>query len=272
MAKIITTDNTRRSGKMSKKDDAIYRTRNGKTHSYTQTKNTNPASKAQNAHRKLFGKTTTLVNKIIADPEQLAEWTQRMKDHNRSLPFDQTHKQYKTVHQYIFAVIKEQLEKQEAKKRKRNPIKKALPKGFKMIIKPFAELSTTELYEILKARFAVFYMEQHCYYQDMDNVDYLATHIALQHKGRIIAYARLFQDAKPGTWHIGRMLTIDRKKGYGKLIMDQIEQEALKQGATTLLLHAQTHAIPFYEKCGFTTVGELFTEADMPHISMEKAL
>ena len=111
MAKIITTDNTRRSGKMSKKDDAIYRTRNGKTHSYTQTKNTNPASKAQNAHRKLFGKTTTLVNKIIADPEQLAEWTQRMKDHNRSLPFDQTHKQYKTVHQYIFAVIKEQLEK-----------------------------------------------------------------------------------------------------------------------------------------------------------------
>ena len=170
MAKIITTDYTLRSGKMSKKDDTIYRTRNGKMHSYTQAKNTNPASKAQNAHRKLFGKTTTLVNKIIADPEQLAEWTQRMKDHNRSFPLDLTHKQYKTVHQYIFAVIKEQLEKQEAKKRKRNPIKKALPKGFKMIIKPFAELTTTELYEILKARFTVFYMEQHCYYQNMDTV------------------------------------------------------------------------------------------------------
>lgn len=272
MAKVINLDNTLRSGKLSKKDDNVYRVRNGKQQSYTPAKNDKPASKAQTNYRKLFGKITNTVNKIIADPEQVAIWAQKMKDHNRSEPYSPTHKRYKTVHQFIFATIREQLEAQEAKKRKKKPIQKALPKGFKMIIKPFAELTTPELYEMLKARFTVFYMEQHCYYQDMDNVDYSATHIAIQHKGRIIAYARFFQDATPGIWHIGRMLTIERNKGYGKIIMSQIEQEALKQGANTIILHAQTHAIPFYENCGYTTIGEIFTEADMPHISMEKAL
>ena len=43
-------------------------------------------------------------------------------------------------------------------------------------IKPFDQLTTHELYKILRSRFLVFVMEQHCDYPDPDRVDYQATH------------------------------------------------------------------------------------------------
>ena len=42
--------------------------------------------------------------------------------------------------------------------------------------KRFDELSTTELYEILKARSEIFVMEQNIHYQDMDDVDCRSLH------------------------------------------------------------------------------------------------
>ena len=40
-----------------------------------------------------------------------------------------------------------------------------------LVVKHFNELSTSELYEILKTRFEVFDTEQECIYQDMDDKD-----------------------------------------------------------------------------------------------------
>ena len=48
--------------------------------------------------------------------------------------------------------------------------------------------------------------------------------------------------------------------------------EAKRQKAQILRLHAQTQAVPFYEHFGFHTVGEVFIEADLPHIMMEMAI
>ena len=73
-------------------------------------------------------------------------------------------------------------------------------------IKAFNDLSPADLYEILKARFNVFYLEQQIRYPDMDDVDYLATHLSLRRNGLVIAYARLFPDAEQGVLRIGRML------------------------------------------------------------------
>ena len=36
----------------------------------------------------------------------------------------------------------------------------------------FSELTTRELYEILKARAEIFVVEQNCVYQDLDDKDY----------------------------------------------------------------------------------------------------
>lgn len=68
------------------------------------------------------------------------------------------------------------------------------------------------------------------------------------------------------------MLTIERGKGLAKYIMAQIVAYAEKSGAHALRLHAQTQATPFYEKLGFHTVGDIFIEAEIPHILMEMQL
>ena len=143
-------------------------------------------------------------------------------------------------------------------------------KELQMVVKPFSELSTTELYEMLKARFIVFYSEQNCRYLDMDDIDYTATHIALFRHGQVIAYARLFQGTTSGEWLLGRMLAIERGRGFGRRIVMQAERYASSQGARTILLHAQTHAVPFYEKLGYTAFGPVFMEADIPHVAMQK--
>lgn len=272
MAKTETSDYSIRRGKMSKDSDVVYRYAYGKQQSYIPKPNTNPPSEAQTAHRKLFGKVATLVNAIMADPKQVAEWDEKLIAYHQAHPYDGTHPRYKTTRKFVFDTVKAQLTEQAAKRRKRTPLQKALPKGLRTHVKPFSELSTTELYELLKARFVVFYMEQHCYYQDMDDIDYNAIHIALHRKGRVIAYARLYADAESGVWHVGRMLTIERGRGFGKYILEKAEQEARRLGAAALVMHAQTHAVSFYEACGFTTYGDIFSEADIPHIAMRKAL
>lgn len=40
-------------------------------------------------------------------------------------------------------------------------------------------------------------------------------------------------------------------KGIGKLIVQHMEEVARKRGATTMVLHAREHAVPFYQKLGY---------------------
>ena len=272
MAKTSNQDYSVRRGKLNKKDKVIYRISYGKQQVYTADPSATPPSPAQKAHRKFFGRITTLVNAIVNDPQQHEIWEAKRVAYNHSVALDPRAKRYKTVRSYAHFVLGEQLAQNEAQKRHQNPVQKALPKGLKMHIKPFSKLSTTELYEILKARFNVFYLEQHILYPDLDDIDYYATHFAIFRKGHVIAYARLFQDTTQGQWIIGRMLTVERGKGFGKYILSQIEQLALSQSVNSLFMHAQIHAVPFYEALGYTTEGEIFQEAGIPHIRMRKSL
>lgn len=259
-------------GKVNKKSSTVYRIRNGEQQSYTLSESSVPPSKAQKAHRKLFGKVTALVNAIVADPQQNAEWDRKRLEYNQSVAQDMTARRYKTTRSYAHAVISAQLAKAESRKRRKNPLPKTLPKGLKLHIRHFADLSNTELYEILKARFAVFYLEQNIRYQDFDGIDYNAIHLALHRKGHVLAYARLFKGKERGRWILGRMLTTEREKGHGRYILLQAISEAERQGAKSLVLHAQTQVVPFYEKFGFETSGKTFMEADIPHITMIKKL
>lgn len=274
MAKVDNSDYTKKHGKMNRKDNVIHRVRNGKEHVYSILADTPPASDAQKARRAFFGKVNSLVNIIMADPEQKAGWTARMEAHNHEVnPYqDATRKRYLTTRQYVFAVISAQLAQYSKPKRTRTPQSAVLPKGTTLQIKPFADLSAADLYEIIKARFNVFYLEQEIRYPDLDNVDYTATHISLRRNGLVVAYARLFSDAQSGLFHVGRMLTINRKQGLGRFLMNRIIEEARRQGAVTLCLNAQAQAVPFYSRLGFHPVGSLFSEADIPHLRMEMTL
>ena len=62
-----------------------------------------------------------------------------------------------------------------------------------LIVKHFTELSTSELYEILKTRFEIFVTEQECLYQDLDDKDQDAIHVFCWNEaGRVAGCLRVF--------------------------------------------------------------------------------
>ena len=80
------------------------------------------------------------------------------------------------------------------------------------IVKKFDELTTTELYEILKIRSEVFVVEQNCVYQDLDDVDKEAYHVYLKEEGKIIAYLRVVdKDKRLDEVSIGRVISLKRR-------------------------------------------------------------
>lgn len=275
MAIVSNIDGRQVRGKLNKKSKEVHRIRNGREFVHTIEKEyENNPSAAQKVQRSNFGQTNAILNRIMADPEQVKEWQAKMDEYHRN--YDGTKRplprRYKTVRSFAYAVISEQLKLKPAAKRRKAALPVLLPRGVKLQVKQFSDLSAAELYEILKARFSVFVGEQHIHYLDEDNIDYLAIHFSLLKRGRVLAYARLFNDAEKNVLRVGRMLTLERGKHYGRYLMEQMIEEARRQGAHTLRLHAQMQAVPFYLHLGFKSVGEPFMEAELPHLTMEFAL
>ncbi len=140
------------------------------------------------------------------------------------------------------------------------------------VVKTFDELSTQELYEILRLRSEVFVVEQDCVYQDVDNKDQKALHVLGLKDGELVAYTRMF---KPGDYFknasIGRVVVpkSQRKYGHGKQIM-QVSMVALAQRFpnTTIEISAQKYLLKFYTELGFEAVGEEYLEDGIPHVRM----
>lgn len=94
------------------------------------------------------------------------------------------------------------------------------------ICKTFDELTTKELYELLKARSRIFVVEQNCVYQDIDDLDYVSTYVFYRDAcGNVTAYLRLFKrSGDPDTVQMGRVLTVEHGAGLGgKILHDGID-------------------------------------------------
>ncbi|MEO6917388.1 MAG: GNAT family N-acetyltransferase [Chitinophagaceae bacterium] len=61
-------------------------------------------------------------------------------------------------------------------------------------------------------------------------------------------------------------------KGIGRALMSFAENIARDQGFKKLNMHARKTALGFYERLGYTVVGEEFGEVTIPHFEMEKSL
>lgn len=135
--------------------------------------------------------------------------------------------------------------------------------------KTFEELTARELYEILKARAAVFVVEQSIVYQDMDDLDYESLHVFREDGGQVTAYLRAFR-TEPDAVRVGRVLTISHGKGHGKELLEYGLQEIRRHFSPKVIaLDSQCHAIGFYEKLGFRVCSEEFLEEGIPHVKME---
>ena len=89
----------------------------------------------------------------------------------------------------------------------------------------------------------------------------------------IVATARLV-DKGGEVGKVGRVAVLRdyRGKGVGALLMHFIEETARTQGFAQLILEAQCHAIPFYEKLGYVAEGDIFLDCNIEHRFMSKAL
>ena len=136
--------------------------------------------------------------------------------------------------------------------------------------KSFHELTATELYELLRVRSEVFVVEQDCVYQDMDNDDQQSIHLWMTVADKVVALARVC----PAGTHmqgisIGRVLTTERGKGYGKKILLYAIDAAVEHfGASRIDIEAQEYAKGFYECVGFKQSSDTFILDGIPHIRM----
>ena len=72
--------------------------------------------------------------------------------------------------------------------------------------KTFDELTTKELYEILKSRSQIFTIEQNIHCQDMDDIDYNSLHCYIMDDNKVVAYLRAFsQDDNKYIVRVGRV-------------------------------------------------------------------
>ena len=136
--------------------------------------------------------------------------------------------------------------------------------------KLYSDLTTDELYELLRIRSEVFVVEQDCVYQDLDYDDQPAVHLWITEDDRVVALCRVC----PAGTHmkevsIGRVITTERGKGYGKQIMlagIKVAQEHF--GARVIDIESQEYAKGFYEQVGFRQSSEPFILDGISHIKM----
>lgn len=140
--------------------------------------------------------------------------------------------------------------------------------------KYFNELTTQELYDLLRLRSEIFVVEQNCIYQDIDGKDDKALHVLGFKDGKLVAYTRIL---RPGEYFdeavIGRVAVSanERSYKYGRDIMIASLDAVNRHFDTTeIRLSAQVYLKRFYNDLGFREVGKEYLEDGIPHIEMLK--
>lgn len=124
--------------------------------------------------------------------------------------------------------------------------------------------------ELTDIRHQVFVVEQGVpESEEVDDNDPIARHwIARGESGQALGTARLVDNK------VGRMAVLRefRGQGVGGRLLRTIIRQAVGDGFDTLVLGAQTHAVPFYQSLGFQIDGPEFNDAGIPHLPMALVL
>ncbi len=136
-------------------------------------------------------------------------------------------------------------------------------------LKEFKELTTEELYEILKLRAEVFVVEQNCPYQDLDDKDQSSYHLFLEDNGQIIAVLRILpENIAYKEMAIGRLIVKKSYRGKGisrKMMVRAMEFITEDLGKEKIRLSGQAYLTDFYQSLGFEKVSEMYFEDGIEH-------
>lgn len=157
-------------------------------------------------------------------------------------------------------------------------------------IKTFDELTSVDLYHILKARSQVFVVEQNCPYQDMDEVDFDCLHLVAHQNEALVGYCRIIppefnklksnlsvadptiKASNTDMSAIGRVLVLPEHRGEGlsrQMMTHAIAHCRKKYGKKRpIIISAQAYLLSFYESLGFVPEGDHYLEDNIEHVKM----
>jgi predicted GNAT family N-acyltransferase len=104
---------------------------------------------------------------------------------------------------------------------------------------------------------------------EWDESDNTAIHLLASVDSQPVACARVLSDG-----HIGRMAVLAewRGKGVGEALLQQAVQICRQLQVSHARLSAQTHAIAFYARAGFTVSSAPYLDANIMHVDMQLEL
>ncbi len=104
---------------------------------------------------------------------------------------------------------------------------------------------------------------------EVDDLDDQAIHLLATDNGTPVGSARLLVQGNIGK--VGRVCVLAHARGTGlgvALMRAAVDEFRTIPGVTQVKLGAQTHALAFYERLGFTATGPEYLQADIPHRDM----
>lgn len=143
-------------------------------------------------------------------------------------------------------------------------------------MKTFSELTTTELYQLLRLRAEVFVVEQAQAYLDLDNNDYESLHFFIKQNDEIVTYLRVLPFGYYENSHaIGRVVSSKTVRGNGnmrQLLNAAIAYLKSNYPGETLTVGAQEYLLDYYSSFGLRVYGERYYEDNLPHKKMKMVL
>ena len=109
--------------------------------------------------------------------------------------------------------------------------------------------------------------------EEFDGLDVQSDHYLLTIDKAPIGTARVRYDEGKAKIERVAILSTHQGHGLGKQLMEiMIADIKSSKKCNTIILGAQTHAIPFYEKLGFMVSSDVFMDAGIPHKNMTLVL
>lgn len=137
----------------------------------------------------------------------------------------------------------------------------------------FENLTSHQLYDLLKLRQDVFVIEQQCIYEDCDGYDDKSVHFLIYEENEIAAYSRIFAPniKYKDESSIGRIIVAKQFRGgrLGKtLIKESIDYCLNNFPDSTIRIEAQAELTAYYSKLGFTSDSDIYKVDGINHLQM----
>ncbi len=118
------------------------------------------------------------------------------------------------------------------------------------------------------------FMKEQGFKNEFEELDHHCFHLVALIDHHPVGTCRFFFDNELNSYVVGRIAVLKdyRKNHLGSAILARTEEEVRKRQGSSLYLHAQCTAVPFYEKQGFQAFGNIELDEGCPHTWMKKTL